>query len=79
MLILAKLLTHFARNKDLFSGSMVQWSWELACCAGGSHDVGSNLGMAIFIFLVLFFIVLVSLACFPLFSLQALNSLARFL
>ena len=85
--ILAKLLTHFARNKDLFSDSMVQWSWELACCAGGSHDVGSNLGMAIFIFFVhffsvcfvLFFIVLFSLACFPLFSLQALNSLVTFL
>ena len=56
MWILAKLLTHFARNKDLFSGSMVQWSWELACCAGGSHDVGSNLVMAIFIFFVHFFL-----------------------
>ena len=49
-------------NSPLRGTRFVQWQhgpvvWELACCAGGSHNyVGSNLGMAIFIFFVHFFL-----------------------
>ena len=54
---------------------------ELTSQVGGGHGVGSNLGVAIFVFCTFFCFfhhIFFPLACFPLFSLLTLYSFPRF-